>query len=395
LHSKNISRLRYRCPVRTTLFGRLARHPRTLGREEGEDRLTEVLAAVLDHPACIGLAQWVVRGWLEAGLNGQKHGDVARHKRLLDSLATEDRACTIRTQFFVTAAGRKRRPDLELRFATPGEADIVIWVEAKLGSKPHTRQLYDYAIAQRVEADLSDAVVVLVAPRADYARFSDDEIPDDVPQPTWQYTASLLSAFEARTSTARFLVSELQNYLREERLMDPEKLTPEHLVAFAHHTEAVEALRMICEQADAYVTELWTRPGQDHTDTRWGETWHLYPSHRAGDPPVSDWTFAWSLFPDSSQYFRDGRNGVPRLVAGANAQPGELQTVGDLARTQLRKDGFQLLAKGGMWSGKGDKIWRLAYPEDVLAGSSIKAQGDALGAWIVESFEQARAALVL
>ncbi len=82
--------------------------------------------------------------------------------------------------------------------------------------------------------------------------------------------------------------------------------------------------------------------------------------------------------------------GCPRLSAGAS---GKLETLPPGAADELHAHHFQLLSKGGVYTGKGEQIWRLAWPEEVLAGASLEAQGASLGAWIVETFELANAAL--
>src|SRR5437660_1694281 len=51
-----------------SLFGRIAKYPLTGTREAREDRITEVLAAVLDHKANTSDSTFAVRlaaGWLE------------------------------------------------------------------------------------------------------------------------------------------------------------------------------------------------------------------------------------------------------------------------------------------------------------------------------------------
>jgi hypothetical protein len=73
----------------------------------------------------------------------------------------------------------------------------------------------------------------------------------------------------------RFLVGEFLDYLREENLMDPDRVSPEHLVAFAHHTEAFEALGLVCDEAAVFVGANWNQ--LQETDSKGGETWWVYP----------------------------------------------------------------------------------------------------------------------
>ena len=375
-----------------SLLGRIARHPRRPGRDEHEDRLTEVFAAVLDHPDCSGLSQFMVAGWLQLELKKAVAVDRDRLERLRQDLTEGDWQCEVRTQVFTTVEQQNRRPDLELRLTQRGRRDVLICVEVKHGTAPHTQQLQAYVDAQSQRAS-TDTVVLLLAPRDAYP-FAENEIPDSVPQLRWQDTAAMLRTYQPRTEAAEFLVNELQSYLKEEGLMDPDRVTPEHLVALAHYKEALAALELVCEQADGYVTEAWAHPDPDYTASWGGETWWDYPASPDGPSVVGDWTFAWHLFIDSSRIFRDGRVGVPRFAAGVRTTRGQLAaTLKDAAADELRKAGFELFEKGDVKHGSWDAVWRLAYPEDVLAGASIQAQGRWLGRWIVESFELARAAL--
>jgi hypothetical protein len=237
-----------------------------------------------------------------------------------------------------------------------------------------------------------DRVVFLLAPRSAYP-FAESEIPDTVPQLRWQDTAAMLRTYQPRTEIAAFLVNELQSYLKEEGLMDPDRVTPEHLVAFAHHKEAFAALELVCEQADANVAEAWAHPDADSTGYKAGETWWVYPASSHEPSVGAGWSFAWHLFEDSTRIFRDGRAGAPRFAAGVSATRGKLSTLTDAAGDELRNAEFELFSKGDLKYGDWDYVWRLAYPEDVLAGPSLQAQGRSLGRWIVESFELARAGL--
>ena len=39
--------------------------------------------------------------------------------------------------------------------------------------------------------------------------------------------------------------------------MDPERITPEHLVALAHHYDADQAISLVCQIASDRVRESW------------------------------------------------------------------------------------------------------------------------------------------
>jgi hypothetical protein len=130
----------------STLFGRIARHPRIPGRDSREDRLTEVFAAVLDHEVCTGLAQYVVRGWLKGAWQANKLAPEGSH--VLASLSHGEWSCMVRTQVHTSVGDHIRRLDLALRFSASDAEDIVIDVEIKHGTDPHTHQLQAYLDAQ-------------------------------------------------------------------------------------------------------------------------------------------------------------------------------------------------------------------------------------------------------
>jgi hypothetical protein len=377
--------------VARTLIGRIARHPSRPGRDEREDRLTEVFASVLDHPECSGLAQFVVEQWLRDELRNDDVVERDRFERLVEQFGQGDWQCRVRTQVFSTIEEQNRRPDLELRFSRRGSRDILVCVEVKHGTAPHTRQLHAYVAAQAKQAS-AEGVVVVLAPRNAYL-FPDNEIPASVPQLRWQDTAVIVGSYQTRSVVAEFLVRELQSYLSEEGLMDPDRLTPEHLVAFDHHKEAFSALSLVCEQADAYVVRAWARPDPDYSGYSAGETWWVYPLSPKGPSVAQAWKFAWHLFEDSTRIFRDGRAGAPRFAAGASAARGELMTLPASKRDALRDGDFELLSKPELKYGEYDYVWRLAYPVEVVVGSSIQTQGQALGRWMVDSFQRAATAL--
>lgn len=210
-------------------FGRLARRPVREGVDEHENRLTEVLAAVIGSEACSGLALSLVRAWLQAAEEQLPEEPVFR--RLRERVSDETFIVLVRTEVPIVVATRERRVDLELKLIPEDGPPLRLWVEVKHGTAPHSRQLWSYRDA--LKARDGDGVVLLVAPRMDLARFDQDQIPPDVPRLTWQDTAQVLEHYTRSSPIERFLVDELCNYLREEGLMDPERVSPEHLIAGA------------------------------------------------------------------------------------------------------------------------------------------------------------------
>ncbi len=150
----------------TTFFGRIARHPVGVDRNAREDRLTEVVAAVLDSPYCTGLARYVALRWLdEAGTHHHAVAERDRFSRLHGRLASERPSldCKIKTQRSIrTADGQLRRPDLNLVFTDANAQRVDLLIEVKHGTDPHTDQLRAYVDHQ---AGADDAAVLLLAPR--------------------------------------------------------------------------------------------------------------------------------------------------------------------------------------------------------------------------------------
>jgi len=124
---------------------------------------------------------------------------------------------------------------------------MVFSVEVKHGTPPHSGQLADYVTAQH-ERGISRGVVLLLAPRDDYVSFPSSELPEDVPQLTWQRTAARIHTYPSSEPVCAFLADELCHYLREEELMDPVRMTAEHFTAYKFHVEACAALEPVCRR---------------------------------------------------------------------------------------------------------------------------------------------------
>lgn len=374
------------------LFGRIARHPLRAGRDEREDRLTEVVAAVLGHPACADLGQFLVAGWLDVTLPPDDWAASHSVGEIREAFRRDDWVCEIRTQISVTVEQQQRRPDLELRFTRPESQPVLVYVEVKHGTDPHTHQLEAY-VADQANRSAALALVFLVAPRASYP-FAPDQIPMSVPQLTWEATSALLRLYRPSSPVSRLLVDELLIYLREEGLVDPERVTPEHLVAVAYHAEAVAALERVYELADLAVAGGWAAPPPGHSGRYGTETWWTYPPRPPDVPHLGRWELAWHVFRESTQLFPDGRRGVPRIAAGAAADWGTLHTISSSTKDRLASEGFQLFEKGDLRGNTRERIWRLAYPEEVLAGASLDAQGRALGQWVAKAFSDVQTTLI-
>ncbi len=384
------------------LIARIARHPVSPDRNDKEDRLTEICAAIFDSEPCRDLAWHITTAWLDAAQSKRPPADNGRLARLRSRLGNDPRAwrCQARTQ--VRTKDSLRRPDLELWFTESDQEGagkpIVICVEVKHGSTPHTRQLQAY-MDSFMDRGIQDWVVLLLAPRSMYSHppFDPDQVPDAVPRLTWQQTAAILNGYNPTNCVDRFLVDELRRYLREENLSDPEQLTPLHLVALANYREAGDALDRLCEIAADAVNEGWTKTASgQYPEQAPRERWWEYAP--AGRTPLasetdSPWDWSWNLLIDSASVLRDGRPGAPCFTAGATTSvPGSVARLND-REERLRDAGFRVLSRDDTHSRKNEYLWRVAYPEDVLSGPDLAAQGDTLAQWVGSALTEVRAVL--
>lgn len=389
-----------------SLLGRISRYGVSALRDSREDRLTEILAALFDSRHCPGLARQVALGWLERACEQAQLADKAHIIEVRNMLGDSELvwSCLARTQLRISIDGSPRRPDLEVRFRGRTEdgdvKQVSLWVEVKHGTPPHTGQLQAYLDAQRA-GRVRNATVVLVAPRGDIESFDANEIPSEVPKLTWQDTAQQVKRYVPADDIGAFLIDELLRYLREEGLMDPEQLTPVHLVALANHREAVIALDRVCEIAAEEVGRRWNDADSSGSYPPRGsrsESWWNYPKHpRGGDTPAkaADWNFDWQLFDDSSYLFKDGRPGVPCFAVGmaAGADKKAAGALDTLTQQLLEDSRFEILPLGSTVTRNFEYAWRRAYPEEVIVGGDIVSQGAALAAWIVDGFTALTAAL--
>lgn len=365
------------------LFARVTRYTRGGLANPRENRLTEIFAGVLERVD--GLALALARDWLSDA--GARDGVVASWAEVRQALEDEQLVLRrpVRTQRY-TRSGKF--VDLELRFARPasGSDDVVIWVEVKHGASPHEHQLTTY-VADLADQGAPAGAVVLLAPRASYP--FPEPPPDAVPQRTWQQTARCCAQHaRAKAGESQFLVGEFLDYLQEERLMDPDVITPVHLVALAEHQRALDAVALACEVASGYIQHHWGH-GSNH-----GKKYGLgYAENHKKAPDgeaEADWGSAfwdWNLLADDIG-LDDPRGGVPVFISGTGIQ---------------RARGAIVTAESAPWAAKlrdsphgfvdvdlRDKYTRfarVAYPEEVIVGRDLHQQGENLGRWVIETYQ--------
>lgn len=373
-----------------SLFGRVNRFVPSAQTTPRENRLTEAFAGVLERVD--GLAYALAMDWLDplASRDPRERCGApapAVRERLASSEWPEVEVAT-------QVPTKNRSVDLELRFRSqdrPSIDDVRLWVEIKHGTAPRGGQVPAYV------ADLADmGAVVLLAPGASLPYDIGVEMPDVVPQRAWEQVGQLCARFEASKASKsipaveEWLLDEFVTYLREESLMELESVGPEHLTALTYYRQAEDALAVICGQAKAYVERNWdgARDGEEGKAGIPYGVWYSWPSDPHGPhDSFLDWSVTRAstvhpIPPDGAVFF----------MAGLNVAKGREFAVTDEQRAWQRAleegtdiDGRRVYFQ--RWRGNHERLHRIAYPHQVLAGSTLAEQGSALGRWIVETFE--------
>jgi len=389
-----------------SVFRRVTRHPLGLGLDPRENRLTDIAAAVLEHVD--GLAVALVDAALE---NAIANADVRleaqpqarrapRWRAVREHLAAmraalqnlENPRLAVQSQLS-TRSGKFT--DLHIRLAprpfAAGET-LVFWLESKHGAQVHGTQLTDYVRDIKfVEADRHQ--VLVVAPRQDIAELVG--VPDTMPVIAWQRVAAVMREWCRKPGVSdveRFLLGNFLLYLTEEGLMDEELFTAEHAFVLAAHPAADDASAKLVEMADDHVGGHWaTRgPTAGGRNPAYGtDYWAHYPVVTKGRKPAR-WrsvVFGWGLMQDHLR--EEPRNGwVFWAGAMAVAARNSPFTVASNQEWMAKRhsEGFEYVPAVS-WT-----LARFKYPEELLAHRIMEDQAQALGGWVVESFNLLAAA---
>jgi hypothetical protein len=237
--------------------------------------------------------------------------------------------------------------------------------------------------------------VILLAPRDILPVADRVQVPDSVPQRSWQATARAIRRHRIEDPVGSWLCEELATYLFQERLMDPDALRPEHLTALAYYEEAAAGLAVICQRAAEYLLDeraIGSSGGEQHPRVRYGVGYKAWWAELpAWD--IERWNHAWFAWgihrpnPDvelRTVYVYAGldveRQGsfAPDWVDGLNRGA---TNSGEPCREAMT---FR------SWSGTNRHLHRLALPQDVLSGATLEAQGDSLGRWVLQTYRALR-----
>ena len=210
----------------------------------------------------------------------------------------------------------------------------------------------------------------------------------DVGIATWQVLASTALAYQStRTSDPRqcWLAEQLTDYLKELRLMDPERLTVEHVLALTYGDQAEDALAMLMRIADQHVHRRWagerTEHGTIHNKNPGRTSYQNYATPQTGDRWIPDGCWLeWRCAPT-------GYTGVEPTMfqAGMSCPPRGYQTL----RPRFDEWLDRRLGSGfSEWIDPPARLMRVAPLGLVLALGSLDAQAERLADWVIEAFER-------
>jgi hypothetical protein len=275
------------------------------------------------------------------------------------------------------------------------EPGLLVWVEVKHGADLHGHQLETYVgdIGRRAVSDTVERVVVLLAPRG--WRPPEGAVPAEVVSADWHGVARTVQAADgrARSPEQRWLLSQYVHYLKEEGLSEDEPLSALSALSLMEYNNAWDAAAAVCQYADAYVQATWgaradkkTWRGSDKPPAFGPEYWATYDAHRRDENVDPNWRgawFEWGLRNTSEMQGVEQARGAYVFVAGATLTKEDPTGADGNERWFARRvaDGFEHLATGGYW-----RLNRLRYPDELLSQTSLEAQGQELGRWIVGSF---------
>ena len=365
------------------MFKRITTYRDSEARTQRENQVTEALAVLLEEVD--GLGFYIAQHWLgepdeeiEASLPGggegiRSAGDWGpleeRHK---------DSELKVATQVTVWSSESDRHGfvDLELRFRAAEGSDRVVRVEVKHESQPHSGQLALYLEEH--------AAVVLLAPLVRFKDFPKDQMRHDVANRSWQRTAERIASFPRDHQVGeveQWLIKQFTQFLREEKLMSPEAVGPQHLFAMANHKEAREVLESLNEIANRRIGNGW---GAMHDVGRADQGYTSYSRYNREGGAESQWNDdAWFEFKASEKDF-DGSAEELHFIAGLSWDSKRFKPPRESWSTLMTgPDRFQEFDEDGC-----PRFMRVSTPLEVLSGATLEAQGQALGDWVIDSFKR-------
>ena len=355
-----------------SIFRRVTKYRESGDSTPAENRLTEAFAVLLQEVD--GLALRLAKKWLESDDDDSGGPPWAAALAAMEAVEGD---LTVETQWPTTSDNGPGIVDLELRFNRLDRGESIVRVEIKHGADLAPGQLSRYQ-EDRV------AAVVLLAPVRDMSDRPSlsDEVPDDVPKRSWQATAREIRYFtndEKLSEKNEWLIGQFLQFLREEGLMSISRINDEHFTAMGLHGATTAALAEVLEFAelrvaapDGWGEKTGGEPSKDYGFVR------RYKTYRAGVSDQSGWPKGWFEFKASTEDLWDDREQL-HFIAGVSWKKGDEFSTG--MQTDPAFD-FERFTEDSYV-----RYMRVATPKDVLVGETLEEQGNALGDWIVETFE--------
>jgi hypothetical protein len=350
----------------TSLFRRATKYPAS------ENRLTEVFAAVLERVPDLCFA--ILEFWDKELVSGL---DRKKCRPRIDTQVLTVGGGTVDLEIKLSSvAGLPEGPGDDGTGVTPHE--VLCWVEAKKGkgAKLGLLQLERYR-ANIESRGAQKSCVRLLVPRDFQGQGRED-------RDTWQELARFLARHrrqEGNLSEAHaWLVGEFLEYLKEEGLMDEERLTVQHAFVVSALPPVQSALSRVWEAVDERLAVRWGKPSKRPRTRIWSDTWTDYPIPNA--QPASTWSESgveWGMCDDDFLESEARKSLV--LYAGLVSAEDLLAEPGNQAWVaNLKTMGFQLISDG-------DQFLKHAYLEKFLEGPTLEEQAGLVADWILEAFQ--------
>jgi hypothetical protein len=364
-----------------SLFKRTGSYLSSATLDPGENRLTEAFAAVLERVD--GLPSAVLRFW-DAGL-------------VPDHVQWEER---IRTQRPTSNQGIvdleiELRPTVNTAAPIEGEEDelvpldrnVVCWVEIKHGAQlgMHADVAQTEAYEQAIPETLAGRTQIrLLVPRG----FDSSRAKVEVGY--WQELARFLKGWRIREGknlpeTSSWLIGEFLKYLKEENLMDEDRLTVEHAFVVSALPSTIAVMTRIWEVVDQQMKKEWFAPSVARRASL-VHTFTNYAIDRGKSELASTWGSSswleWGIRPDA--FREDQARGELVLYAGLSvvtkgsplADPKNAPAVRALENLQFHRVFSEF-----------PRLFRLRYVDDLLRFSTLEEQARDVADWVLETFQ--------
>jgi hypothetical protein len=366
-----------------SLFKRATSYVASPHIDPAENRLTEIFAAVLDRVP--GLPRAVLEFW---------YGPVAP--------ATSEMFASVHTQRHTTTGGivdlairlrprRRNSKGMDVAETLDSyEQGVVCWIEIKHRDPIpalHGDQLMTY-LNDIGEITAKTRHVLLLAPR----EFDPSERPPAVAYRTWQSLALWMAEYvrdhgERLGEVNVWLIKEFLSFLKEEGLMDADRITAEHAFIADAVPATYAAFAALWEVAEGVIFNEWHAPrtGGMKQIMNMYRSFDILPSSGAELPATWRGNFLeWGMRPDD--FLKTEARNALLFYAGLTVtstprkdpffNPDNSGWLADRERDKFR----QVV----QWY---PRIWRLRYVEELLVFPTLQEQGRELGRWVVAAFK--------